>query len=251
MKPGEKGLVGIFRCCWLIGLCFTVSVAQGAERAFIKAVTQHDLVQIQELGPLIDDIDLATNTGKTALMVAAKAGDENLVRWLLSLGANPHRKNQNGGTTLMFASISGNVNVIDALLDEEVNIDAKGTNGWGALMIAAAKGHVMAVDRLLRAGVQADTHDVYYWTPLHRAAYENREQVIRRLLKAPDIKINARDDRGATALHHAAKNGNQGIARALIMAGANPDLPDVTGLLPREYASQAGQEEIVPLLTVH
>ena len=211
----------------------------------MQAVVSHDTARIFALAQDEDNIDLATPTGKTALMVAAKAGEFSLVKWLLDNGANPHAANHNGGTPLMFASISGKSEVVALLIEHQVDFDAQGKNGWGALMIAAAKGHTQVVDQLLTAGAEVNTHDVYYWTPLHRAVYEERIEVSKRLLSSPGIKVNARDDQGATALHHASKLGNLSLVRLLLSHGADPDIADVHELKPQHYAQKSGQGHVL------
>ena len=211
----------------------------------MQAVIAHDTARIFALAKNEENIDLATPTGKTALMVAAKAGEYTLVKWLLDNGANPHVANHNGGTPLMFASISGEARVIKLLIEHQVDFNAQGKNGWGALMIAAAKGHTRVVDQLLTAGAKVNTHDVYYWTPLHRAVYEERIEVSKRLLSSPGIRVNARDDQGATALHHASQLGNLALVTLLLSYGADPDIADVHGLRARHYAQKTGQDHVL------
>ena len=74
------------------------------------------------------------------------------------------------------------------------------------------------------------------WTPLHRAAYENRIQVVKLLLEQDAIDVHLRDDHGATALHHAAANGNTEIVNLLIASGADTLVADSDGRTPATYA---------------
>ena len=191
--------------------------------------------------------DTADPTGKTALMVAAKLGDEALVTRLIDLGSDPLRTNNNGGTPLMFATISGNLRIINVLLDKGADPNRVGSNGWGAVMIAAAKGHVAALARLVEAGGNVNTPDVYLWSPIHRVAYENRLPVMRYLLSINATDINAQDDKGATALHHAAGRGFTEMTDLLLSHGA-AQLEDGSGRTPESYANRQGHMRLVQRL---
>ena len=215
---------------------------------WISAINADDW---QEISLLIDqqkEVDVRSNGGKTALMVAAKAGKSDLIHKLIARGADPHAQNNNQGTPIMFACISGDLPSIKTLLNQAVDINQKGSNGWGALMVAAAKGHVQAVKLLLAEGADANTHDVYFWTPLHRASYENRDAVVRELLNVSGLNIDAKDDQGATALHHAASKGNLRIVSQLLDMGADPMIADANGRTVQTYASQSGHDELLAWL---
>jgi len=219
------------------------------DHRFLDAVAADDLKRIAQLSRLVEDVDMKTQTGKTALMVAAKVGDKQLVEKLLRRGASAHETNNNGGSPIMFVSINGDVDSMRQLLKKDVDVNAKGSNGWGALMIASAKGHLDATTLLLESGANVNTQDVYYWTPLHRAAYENRQQIVALLLSVPNIEINARDDQGATALHHAAVKGNHQIVELLLKAGADPLQQDRQGRTAAIYASESGYAELATILS--
>ncbi len=228
-----------------------VSGVQASEQTMIRAITEGDLDEILVLAKNPENLLAVDHTGKNALMVAAKAGDATAVSRLLALGASPTTKNANGGTALMFAAISGDVPTIELFLDKKVDVDLRGSNGWGALMIAAAKGHVAATERLLEAGASINTRDVYQWTPLHRAAYQNQLEVVELLLQNQDIKIDALDDQGATALHHAAARGWVEVAGILLTAGANAEIRDVEGRTALNYAAEGRHGPVARLLHDH
>ena len=58
-----------------------------------------------ELGAANAAADVAHSNGKTALMQAARSGDEAAVERLLRIGADVNRTNTNGGTPLMYAML--------------------------------------------------------------------------------------------------------------------------------------------------
>ena len=226
------------------------SVVSANDSLFMHAIKNDDLQLISQLADKEVNIDLTDQSGKTALMVAAKSGNYKLVNKLLGNGAKADIKNNNGGSAIMFACIKGNLKTVRSLLEHDIDVNAKGSNGWGALMIASAKGHEVVVKLLLEHKTDVNTVDVYDWTPLHRASFENREKIVELLLSAPGIEINAQDDQGASALHHAAVQGNINISKILIESGANAELTDLIGRTPQQYAEQNGFKALATLLKV-
>ncbi|TKT78131.1 ankyrin repeat domain-containing protein [Aquamicrobium sp. LC103] len=83
-------------------------------------------------------------------------------------------------------------------------------------------------------------------TPLHKAAQSNDAALITRLL-AEGAKIDARDDRGATALLVATHVDAIDAARALIEAGADVNAKDSINDSPYLYAGARGHLEILKL----
>ena len=75
-----------------------------------------------------------------------------------------------------------------------------------------------------------------------------------RLLIARGAQVDARDEGGATPLHLAAQFGNEGVARALIAAGADINAHDNglgldgPGLTPLDYADVSDRASMVGLL---
>jgi len=186
--------------------------------------------------------------GRTELMLAAKQGDLARVKSLLGAGADVAARNPNGGTPLMYAALGDNVDVVRLLLASGSEVDARASNGWGALMIAAAKGHAAVARVLLEAGADINVHDVYGWTPLMRACYEDRPAVVELLLAAPGLALEAREERGATALHVVAQTGNEAIARRLLQSGADRDARDRDGLTPADIAVRSRHAGLSTLL---
>ena len=230
----------------LLALILTPGIAL-ADR-FGEMVAKNDVEGIaSELANAVD-IDVRGTNGKTALMIVARTGDHGLVHRLLDKGADPNATNVNDGTPIMFAAISGNPETVALLIDAGANIDAQGSNGWNALMVSAAKGHVETTRLLLDRAADVNAVDIYLWSALHRAAYENRTAIVDLLTARDDLDINLRDDHGATALHHAAANGNREMINLLIEAGADPASLDASGRSALAYALDRGHEDLRSVL---
>ena len=240
-----KATTGLFQVIFILTLSQLV-IAN--DNIFLHAVKNDDTDLIGFLAKSQTDINLSDQSGKTALMVAAKAGESELVKQLLDKGAQADKTNNNGGSAVMFASIKGDLKTIQLLLQRRVDANARGSNGWGALMIASAKGHLDVVRMLLDYGVDVNTVDVYDWTPLHRASYENHADVVELLLSVSELLLDARDDQGATALHHAAIQGNIEISRLLIENGAMINAVDLDGRTAGDYAKKNGFDDLALML---
>jgi len=116
-------------------------------------------------------------------------------------------------------------------------------------MVAAAKGHRDFVDVLLKHGADVNARDVYGWTPVARASFEKRLDVVRALVTVEELDLNARDDQGATALHHAASVGASDIIELLLTSGADPDIKDYKELTALDRARARSDDRSIQALT--
>jgi len=236
----------------LIAAIFLALVSSGLSAAlnddWVSALEKRDLSKIEKLIELGVDVNLSTDRGKTALMLAAQEGSIHLVRGLLKAGADMNHTTQSGGTALMYSVLSGDLRPVEVLLSDGAAVNARAKFGWTAIMIAAVKGYTDTVKLLIAHGADVNTPDIYGWTPLMRATFENRPAVVETLLQVNDIDLDAGDEYGATALHHAAIKAHLQIVRLLLAHGANLQLKDTKGRTPLMAATQQGQTAVVELL---
>jgi ankyrin repeat protein len=126
---------------------------------------------------------------------------------------------------------------------------------------AAGAGFTAVLRRILAAGADPAAHNLVQRSPLHRAAEGGHLGCIEALLADPRVRIDARDDRGSTALYMAAAGGQLAALRALEAAGAelharnvkgasalhtacvNAQLPMVRYLLSRGFDASAADDE--------
>ncbi|CAM9576495.1 unnamed protein product [Ectocarpus fasciculatus] len=104
--------------------------------------------------PLVD-VDQRDNDGYTPLIVAAQEGHHNVVRVLLTHGAQTSMASYAGCTALIMAAIHGQPVVAMALLDAGAEVDRSDLNGCTALYCAANQGHLSIVKLLLQNRAQA------------------------------------------------------------------------------------------------
>lgn len=218
------------------------------QRAWKYSVQGDKLHAISRLMYEVEDVNLPTHQGKTALMAAANRGDAALVRALLDLGADANAVNRAGGTALMYAAWSGDLGSVQLLLDNGAEINRQAIDGWSALMMAAAQGHDHAVRLLLERGADVNASDNHAWTSLMRAVYRGYEETVKVLAHHSGVNIGLANDRGQTALHLAVIEGHSAIVQDLLARGASPDIEDAMGLSPRDIAHAMGRETLLALL---
>ena len=231
----------------ILGISPALAVDE-TSRAWKYSVQGERLQAIGRLMNRVDDVDLPTGYGKTALMAAARQGDADLVRALLALDADSNAADLRGETPLMYAARSGGEETVRVLLGHGAEIDRRAGNGWTALMAAVAENHVRAARMLLAHGAGVNTADARGWTPLMRAAYDGHENVVKTLVRHPGIDLSRINDRGQTALHLAVIGGHAAIVRDLLAHGAPPNTRDAAGLTPYDIAQASGQDNLLAVL---
>lgn len=116
--------------------------AANGRTALMATVVQQDQDRALEKAKLLvgrgAKTDLANNSGETALMLAAGAGNDGIVRFLVDKGADLRRKNVAGETVTSYAQRSGKKALVDYLRTKGAALDA-GT-GWTGTVVEALVG---------------------------------------------------------------------------------------------------------------
>lgn len=207
--------------------------------AWRSAIINDDTEELRALLTENDPHSLLTitaNNGKSALMVAAKKGDETLAKQLVRMGVDVNETTETQGTPFMFAVLGNHQGIAKWLLDQGADIDRVGSNGWTALTIAAAKGQVANLQWLIGQGANAQVRDVYRFTPLLRAVDNGYMEAAEVLLSLVGTDVNARDEYDNTALHHAVSAGNIEMVALLLEHDADPSLLNREGVSPADIA---------------
>ncbi|KAI1489029.1 ankyrin repeat-containing domain protein [Biscogniauxia mediterranea] len=151
------------------------------------------------------DPDVEDDSGWTPLMIAASVKDgDAVVDLLLSRGADVNQKNNSGQTALHFVASKNNLDVARKLFDSKPPASARVRDKRGQY-------------------------------PLHRAAAIGSIPMLKLLLENRS-PLNATDDAGYTALHHAVAEGHGDAAVVLLKAGAEPDKQNSDGYLALDLA---------------
>lgn len=215
------------------------------KQAWVSAISSDDASKLLSL-LLKHNPDLlhplVASNGKSALMVAAKKGHQQLAEQLIELGVDVNESTDTQGTPFMFAVLGGHQDLAQWLLDQGADIDTVGSNGWTALTIAAAKGNVHLLQWLINQGAQTQMRDVYRFTPFMRAVDNGYTEAAAVLLSLVETNVNARDELDNTALHHAVSAANQAMVDLLIEHKADPSLVNQQGISPLNLAHKLGAD---------
>ena len=203
-----------------------------------------------------EGVNAANQAGNSALISAARKGQEAVVQMLLDRGdVDPNGGDTDRWTPLTWAALMGYEGIIKLLLaQEDVNPNQSDIkHGRTPISWAAMMGHEGAVKIFLeREDVNPDQPDTKYGrTPLSWAAGEGHEGVVKLLLEREDVNPNSQDTKcGRTPLSAAAGKGHKEVVKLLLeRADLNPDQPDTRyGQTPLSWAAEHGHEGVVKML---
>jgi hypothetical protein len=186
---------------------------------------------------------------------------------------------------LLSAAASGDVAAIGSLLAQGTAVDSKDVDGRSALLVAVERNHLEAARALIAAGADINLQARNLDSPWLLAGARGRTEMLREMIpKGPDYRLRNRyggsalipachyghvdtvrlllttridvdhvNDLGWTCLLELVILGDGGpayveIARAVLAAGANPNLADKDGVTPLAHARRQRQSEVAKLI---
>ena len=168
--------------------------------------------------------------GAPLLTIAARAAALEVMRFLISAGADLNARTPVGETPLMLASF---------FFDESQQATGR-----------AFDRHEQAVRLLVTSGAELENLP-YHYTALAYAAYQGNERVVRYLIeRGASVNADARDGGTYvnTPLMMAAIQGHEAIARSLLRAGADADVRVYGGHTAAEFAAKYNHRSLANLL---
>jgi hypothetical protein len=167
---------------------------QTASATVASAARDGDVDEVRKLISAGNDVNVPEADGTSALLWAAHQGSPELVGLLLKAGADANVANNFGVTPLLEASRYGDAATIKALLEGGADIETATREGETALMAAARSGSVAAVELLLAAGADVNAVEALQeQSALMWAAAEGHFDVVDLLLdKGADPNLKAR-----------------------------------------------------------
>ncbi|KAL4913323.1 ankyrin repeat-containing domain protein [Aspergillus aurantiobrunneus] len=140
------------------------------------------------------DVDASSEDGRTPLSYTSELGRVQLVDLLLSRGADPGHKCQDGRAAHSYAAQAGHTQVFMGLIQtQKVQLDSRDSRAWTPLFWAAASGQQDMVRLLLELGADPDVRDGRGMTALAWALEKRHLHVAR------DLQAVSTPDRGSQA----------------------------------------------------
>jgi len=186
------------------------------------AMTKGNASEPQTLLNEETDVNARDNFGWSALHIASKRGDGDVVKILLDRGSNVNE-----------TVYAGEITSVEAVFDRTTSIIKQNTGIYAtALQIATEYGHSNVVRILCNRGANVNLAGLIGETPLYIASFKGYSDIAKILLdKGADINIKSGfvftlgpdgslHFPSATALYAATKQGHKGIAELLKRAGA-------------------------------
>ena len=155
---------------------------------------------------------------RTALHIAASAGQLAVVDLLLSYKSAVNRKDANGKTPLMNAVRSDHTGVIKRLLKAKAVLDWDEATSANELCDRAHQGKFVAIQTLLNCGVNVNSADYDRRTALHLAASEGNKRMCQYLIDN-GANVNCADRHKFTPLGDAMREGHTAVALFLVGRG--------------------------------
>lgn len=209
------------------------------------------LTHIEEKHPdkLYAIINAKNGYDVTPLHLAAGRGEMDMVKCLVSKGADVDTKDANNRTPLYWAIESGRFDMVKLLIDRGADIDAKDEDGNTPLYVAAIR-ELDIVKYLIDKGADVNTKNKYGVTVLHVAAYHGKLNVVKYLVnKCANVNANAVElFLSGTPLHCAVHSGKLSIVKCLVDKGAYVDAKDGHDRTPLHYSALFGSYDIAEYL---
>lgn len=185
---------------------------------------------------------------KPELVAAAERNQTTKVAALLARGADPNTRSGVRETALMWAAKNGNIALCRLLLARGANMNAAVQGGSTAITYSVLGNKPAALQFLLTHGAPMRSSGVK--NALYEAASEGREGMVKAMLRA-GADPNAADKEGRMPLLGAAAGGHIAIVRHLLASGAEVDRQGSEYGTALFMAGLIGNEEMLRLLVDH
>ncbi|KAK9890747.1 hypothetical protein WA026_012095 [Henosepilachna vigintioctopunctata] len=188
--------------------------------------------------------------GKIPLLLAVEAGNQSMCRELLSAQTADQLKasSTNGDTALHLAVRRKDIDMVRILVDYGTSVDIQNGEGQTPLHIAAAEGDETMVKYFYGVRASASITDNQDRTPMHLAAEYGHANIIELLADKFKASILERTKDGSTLMHIASLNGHADCAMMLFKKGVFLHMPNKDGARSIHTAARYGHVGIINTL---
>jgi len=222
---------------------------------YLFSVTAIAMTEQQQPAHIRNLLNRALPNPANPIYKAAALGINSAIRTMLRNGYNEELFADQSSSPHHIAAAFGQTKTLQLLI--EMGADANKVDETPLkrtpIQYAANCFRPESVKTLLELGASVSTKCSGGITTLHIAAKQGDLKSIQILLAHPDTRtiLDTQDENGTTALHYVVQTGHIAIAKALLDAGANPNLQATTGVTPLMIAVDQNLFDIVKLLLSH
>jgi ankyrin repeat protein len=162
------------------------------------------------------DPNTPNERGEPALMRASRESTPEVVKALLQARAKVNIKNEVGDTPIMLASLRGSLPIVKMLREAGAQINQP---GWTPLLYASLNGHNAVIEYLLASGADLALTAPNGVTPVMLAVLGKQPDTVK-LLASYGFDVNAKNDKGESALMWAKRQQSEELETVLRQAGA-------------------------------
>ncbi|KAF3916932.1 Ankyrin-2 [Orbilia brochopaga] len=225
---------------------FTIATAAAAKHNHLKILQM--LIDAQEKHLYNAEHQDERDFSKAAALREAIQGEhEEVIKYLIQVGADICLPDKYAGTPVFWAIRTGNEKIVNLLL-QTAHDPPSTERHWPPLTLAIERGYEAMVKLLVERRTNYVEYYNYGRDPWDTAAEKGNISIIRLLLKTGGINLEKTNGDGFTPLTGAISKGQESVVRALIEAGADVNFTPVGGRTPLLEACAKGYHGIAQLL---
>jgi len=198
------------------------------------------------------DVNACFESGSNPLASAVVCSQKEIVKWLVSQGADCNKKDGTGTTPLHLSVqwnwVSDSV-IIDYLLEGHANPNVLNDAGETPLHSAIKRHRKQHVLKFLSRGASPNKGVVQTGkTPVMLASESGQIDILVALTETYKADLQLRDRAGNTILHHAVQAGHIPVVEYLLGNNCHPNVTNSERLTPIKIAVSKGHTKIVSML---
>jgi len=220
------------------------------EEVFVLAAGHRALVPVARAllkTKTVRDLEVRDGEGNTALILAARADNLELLRTLVDQGAKLNAQNSHGARPLSLAAMKGNATAIELLLSRRAEPSFVDQDGNSPLALATLAHQGKAVVLLLRGGADPNLAGRWSANDLLNAACANGDLDSVKALLDRGVDPNAMAPEQRVPLISAVMSGSKPVVAYLLERGADP-ARRFAGRTAMDFAREAGDWGMIRIL---
>jgi len=218
----------------------------GGNMSFSSIIQAAEKGTVENVRFFVEQKGVEASTKNVALFIATTFGNTEIVKYLISAGADINAKGFNSLTPIQLAAMNGNVEIAKALISVGANTSVcDDKNGHTLLHLAAINGCAEITQFLISVGANISAKDNFGSQPLHCCKNAETAEIL--LSSGADIK--AKNNFGYSPLHTTAmRDGCIKVTEFLLSKGADVNAKDDGSVMPLHYAAMYGLTETAKIL---